>query len=226
MFGTTNENNDAETTANTMNNGKNSFSRFDLFARKHQSLISLAVKIESNKMFGIKETYSVLKQSREYLLRYEPKSVDELPARSMQDSFTSALIPLGTDNVLQDKYVTFLGSVRLGRLMEDMDQFAVWVVQQHVHIPNLDPSTPLPYTFVTLLVDKISFTDVTPKVSDEDIQWIRGHLHRTFFSRCSTIKIFVCRVTWAGSVEVRPKLLFGSSKCIWANGKNWPEPCS
>lgn len=123
-----------------------------------------AVKIESNRLFGIQKTYSVLKQSREHLLRYQPKSVDELPARTMQDSFTSAVIPLSTDFELQDKYVTFLGSVRLGRLMEDMDQFAVWVVQQHVKIPNLDPSIPMPYTFVTLLVDRISFTDIIPKV--------------------------------------------------------------
>lgn len=122
------------------------------------------VKMESNRLFGIQNTYSVLKQSREYLLRYEPKSVSELPARSMEDSLTSAVIPLSTDFVLQDKYVTFLGNVRLGRLMEDMDQFAVWVLQQHVKVPSLDPSIPLPYTFVTLLVDKISFTDIVPKV--------------------------------------------------------------
>lgn len=42
----------------------------------------------------------------------------------MQDSFTSAIIPLSCDKALQDKYVTFLGHVRLGRLMEDMDLFA------------------------------------------------------------------------------------------------------
>lgn len=103
----------------------------------------------------------------------------------MQDSFTSAIIPLSTDKALQDKYVTFLGHVRLGRLMEDMDLFAgahvnsklhsniftrtlllilVWVMHQHVKMPNLDPNIPLPYTFVTILVDKISFTDLIPKV--------------------------------------------------------------
>lgn len=84
----------------------------------------------------------------------------------MQDSFTSAIIPLATDLTIRDKYITFLGSVRLGRLMEDMDMFAVWVMHQHVQIPNLDASIPLPYTFVTLLVDQITFTGVAPKVSD------------------------------------------------------------
>jgi len=73
---------------------------------------------------GIQSGYSPLANSREHLSRYEPKSRNELPTRSMQDSFTSAIIPLSTDLVLQDKYVTFLGHVRLGRLMEDMDLFA------------------------------------------------------------------------------------------------------
>lgn len=116
------------------------------------------------KKLGIQEHWSVLPKNREHLTPYEPKSIDELPSRSMQDSFTSAVIPLGSDLTIRDKYITFLGSVRLGRLMEDMDMFAVWVLHQHVKIPNLDPAIPLPYTFVTLLVDQISFTDVVPKV--------------------------------------------------------------
>lgn len=124
------------------------------------------VKVEIVKKLGIQEHWSVLPQSREHLIQYEPKSIDELPPRSMQDSFTSAMIPLGSDLAIRDKYVTFLGSVRLGRLMEDMDLFAVWVLHQHVKLPNLNPSIPLPFTFVTLLVDQISFTDIIPKVSD------------------------------------------------------------
>lgn len=136
------------------------------------------MKAEIVKKLGIQEHWSVLRKSRENLAQYEPKSLDELPPRSMQDSFTSALIPLGSDLVIRDKYITFLGSVRLGRLMEDMDLFAVWVLHQHVKIPNLDASVPLPYTFVTLLVDQISFTDIIPKVFDYTIAMciILGHL--------------------------------------------------
>lgn len=44
-------------------------------------------------------------------------------------------------------------------------EFLVWVMHQHVKMPNLDPNIPLPYTFVTILVDKISFTDLVPKVN-------------------------------------------------------------
>lgn len=43
---------------------------------------------------------------------------------SVQDSFASAIIPLKDDVSLQEKYVTFKGYVRLGRLLEDMDIFA------------------------------------------------------------------------------------------------------
>ncbi|KAJ6645243.1 Acyl-coenzyme A thioesterase 9, mitochondrial [Pseudolycoriella hygida] len=131
------------------------------------------VKCQIVKKLGIQTNYSPLVPSREHLLSYEPKSAADLPPRSMQDSFTSAIIPLSTDKNLQDKYVTFLGHVRLGRLMEDMDLFAVWVMHQHVKMPNLDPNIPLPYTFVTILVDKISFTDVMPK-HDSDIR-LSGH---------------------------------------------------
>lgn len=81
------------------------------------------VKREIVQKLGIQSTYSPLLTSREHLLQHEPKPTD-LPARSMQDSFTSAIIPLSSDCALQDKYVTFLGHVRLGRLMEDMDLFA------------------------------------------------------------------------------------------------------
>lgn len=126
------------------------------------------------KKLGIQEHWSPLVKSREHLTQYEPKSIDDLPPRSMQDSFTSAIIPLSEDLAIRDKYVTFLGSVRLGRLMEDMDMFAVWVLHKHVKLPNLDPSVPLPYTFVTLLVDQIDFTDVVPK-NDSDIR-LSGHV--------------------------------------------------
>lgn len=43
---------------------------------------------------------------------------------SVQDSFASAIIALKDDVSLQEKYVTFKGYIRLGRLLEDMDIFA------------------------------------------------------------------------------------------------------
>lgn len=68
--------------------------------------------------------YTPLKKSREHLVEYEPKSLDELVPRSMKDSFTTAIIPLSTNSKVRQKYITFLNSIRFGRLMEDMDLFA------------------------------------------------------------------------------------------------------
>lgn len=73
---------------------------------------------------GIVTGYHPVPKDRSFLLKYLPKSQEELPKRSMQDSFIAGLIPLSTDEKLQDKYVSLLGSVRVGRLLEDMDIFA------------------------------------------------------------------------------------------------------
>lgn len=95
------------------------------------------VQKELEKSLGIQKQWTILKESREYLLEHEPKSIEDLPPRSMKDSFASALIPLSTDEELRDKYITFLETVRLGRLMEDMDKFAVFVVCQTSHLTSI-----------------------------------------------------------------------------------------
>ncbi|XP_055852733.1 acyl-coenzyme A thioesterase 9, mitochondrial-like [Episyrphus balteatus] len=131
------------------------------------------IKFKMMKSLGLDCGYNPHPKPREHLLPYEPK-MEDLPPRSMQNSFTSAIIPLSVSKSLQDRYVATLGHVRLGRLMEDMDLFAVWVCHQHLKIPKLDPSVPLPYTFVTILVDKITFTDFTPH-ANQDIR-LSGHV--------------------------------------------------
>lgn len=73
---------------------------------------------------GVDKGYKPLQMQRSHLLALLPSSQAELPPRSPNDSFDSAIIPLSTSPVLQDKYITFLGHVRTGRLMEDMDLFA------------------------------------------------------------------------------------------------------
>jgi len=123
---------------------------------------------------GLQFGYNPLSHNREHLAQFTPTSIDQLPGRSMQDSFTSAIIPLSTDISLRERYVGFLGNIRLGRLMENMDLFAVWVVHQHILVPDLKPGVPLPYTFVTILVDKIDFSDLEAKC-DADIR-LSGHV--------------------------------------------------
>ena len=61
------------------------------------------------------------KTDQEILSMALPASQDELPSRSMEDSFLWARIPLGTDAKLREKYVNFHNHVRFGRLLEDLD---------------------------------------------------------------------------------------------------------
>ncbi|XP_017122779.1 acyl-coenzyme A thioesterase 9, mitochondrial-like [Drosophila elegans] len=131
------------------------------------------VKMEMLKRFGLEPGYIREPKSREKLLEFQPK-MEDLPARSMQDSFSCAIIPLSTDPVLQDKYINFMGFVRLGRLLEDMDFFAAWCCHQHLKLPNLPEGVPLPYSIVTILVDRIDFTNVQAS-GTQDIR-LSGHV--------------------------------------------------
>ncbi|XP_036332473.1 acyl-coenzyme A thioesterase 9, mitochondrial-like isoform X1 [Rhagoletis pomonella] len=131
------------------------------------------VRAEIRQRLGLQRGYHPIPRSREHLLKYTPKAED-LPPRSMQDSYTTAVLPLSTDLKLQDNYVSHLGNVRMGRLMEDLDSFAVWVVHQHIKVPTLPANVNLPYTFVTILVDKVSFSDLVTNVK-EDIRF-SGHM--------------------------------------------------
>ncbi|XP_017007751.2 acyl-coenzyme A thioesterase 9, mitochondrial [Drosophila takahashii] len=131
------------------------------------------IKQQMMTRLGLEPGYNPLPKSREQLLKYQPKWQD-LPPRAMQDSFTSAIIPLSTDRTLQDKYVTYLGSVRFGRLLEDMDMFAAWCCHKHLKLPNLPEGVHLPYTFVTILVDRIDFTNVLAS-GTQDIR-LSGHV--------------------------------------------------
>ncbi|XP_067614173.1 acyl-coenzyme A thioesterase 9, mitochondrial-like [Eurosta solidaginis] len=131
------------------------------------------VRTEIITRLGLERGYHPIPKSREHLLKYTPKRED-LPMRAMQDSYTSAVLPLSTDLQLQDNYVSHLGNVRMGRLMEDLDAFAVWVCHQHVQVPHLPTNVYLPYTFVTILVDKVTFSDLITDAK-EDIR-ISGHV--------------------------------------------------
>ena len=59
---------------------------------------------------GLDHEYNPIPKPREHLLVHTPK-FEDLPPRSMADSFASAIIPLSQSKTLQDKYVTFHGNV-------------------------------------------------------------------------------------------------------------------
>ncbi len=123
-------------------------------------------------------------EMRQELTKYLPASQDELPARRMQDSFDTAIIPLGTetDTKLRDRYMTHLGGVRIGRLLEDMDVFAVHLVFKHTLLPNIPSDvTQSPFSIVTALVDRIFvngaiFPDQDIRISGH-VTWIGKQMH-------------------------------------------------
>lgn len=115
----------------------------------------------------------VYTRQREELMAILPDSQEELPPRRMLDSFDSAVIPLGSDPVLRDRYLNPQGGVRIGRLLEDMDVFSVHLVFKHVLNPKQGPGQPSPFSIVTALVDQIDFT--ASFRADCDIR-MSGHL--------------------------------------------------
>jgi len=123
---------------------------------------------------------------RQELVDILPARQADLPARRMLDSYDSAIIPIGSDPSLRDRYLTHHGGVRIGRLLEDMDIFAVHLVFKHVENPLQKEGMGSPFSIVTALVDQIDFTGKMR--SDCDIR-ISGH------------------VTWAGSSSMECTLM-------------------
>ncbi|KAL7638496.1 UNVERIFIED_CONTAM: hypothetical protein RMT77_011066 [Armadillidium vulgare] len=106
---------------------------------------------------------------RKLLLDLLPRRQEDLPPRRMSDSWDCALIPLGSNSELREKYLTFLGGVRTGRLLEDMDIFAVWLCYKHILNPLQKEGYPSPYAVVTALVDRIDFHKGVALRADKDI---------------------------------------------------------
>jgi len=114
------------------------------------------------------------KRRRQELLKYVPNSQDDLPNRRMLDSYDSAIIPLGSDKLVRDRYMSHIGGVRIGRLLEDMDIFAVHLVFKHTLLPDLPPNATFsPFSIVTALVDRIFVHGKL--VQDQDIK-LSGHV--------------------------------------------------
>lgn len=101
-------------------------------------------------------------------LKYSAKP-EHLPNRSLRDSFTSLILPLSSDPVLQDEYVSLSNEVRLGKILHDIDYFAPWILFTYIDVNNPDPNVPpkfIPYTFYTLFVDQVKFfPDYVAKVN-------------------------------------------------------------
>ncbi|KAH8378418.1 hypothetical protein KR093_011280 [Drosophila rubida] len=118
---------------------------------------------------GIEPGYHTIPICRAGLLKFQPKRED-MPTRTIKDSFTTAVVPISLISK-RERYINHLGRVRVGRMMEDLDLFAVWICHRYVKVPELPKGVPLPYIFVTLLVDKVDLYNFNNIDANDDIEF-------------------------------------------------------
>ncbi|XP_064548900.1 acyl-coenzyme A thioesterase 9, mitochondrial [Drosophila montana] len=163
---------------------------FEAFQSGHCSGTMLDVAREIQKQIGLEPGYYSIPKCRANLLKYQPAQKD-LPERTMKDSFTTAVLPLSTVPI-RERYVNHLGRVRIGRLMEELDLFAVWICHRHLCIPTLPKGIPVPYNFVTFLYDSVDFTNINRISASEDIE-LCGHVSWTGNS-CMELTIYIRQI--------------------------------
>ncbi|VDP08431.1 unnamed protein product, partial [Soboliphyme baturini] len=111
--------------------------------------------------------------------------------RKVSDSRDSFVLPFKDDLVLRRRYVNIRGNVRFGKILENMDTFAVWLAYRHCQKGENMGKTPChpPMIIVTACVDRIAL-----------------HSHAIMLNRDVLVE---GRVTWVGrsSMEVIMDLL-------------------
>lgn len=107
---------------------------------------------------------------REKLLDMLPKSQEELPSKSIKEGLQIAWLKL-SDSAVREKYVNFLTNVRLGRILEDLDTFAVWTSFMHNNAGNDVEAFKSPLVIVTAMVDQIDMKQTEIK-ADRDLRML------------------------------------------------------
>lgn len=92
------------------------------------------------------------------------KSQDELELRTPGDSYQEFILPLGQNPQEREKFLNIYGFVRVGKILECMDVFAVWVGFNYYKGP-----TEKPFNLVTACVDSIDFSACQP-LSNQDLK--------------------------------------------------------
>ncbi|XP_064615404.1 acyl-coenzyme A thioesterase 9, mitochondrial-like [Liolophura sinensis] len=138
-------------------------------------------------LVGAQKLYSVGTYDRSDAASTLPKDQSELRERGMKESYQEAIIPL-TDDVIKEKYINFYKGIRFGRILEDLDTFAVWIGYSHNRDPAKGSDQKSNLSIVTAFVDtiEVKHSRIQP---DQDVK-MSGH------------------VTWAGktSLEVTMQL--------------------
>jgi len=103
---------------------------------------------------GSSKAFSDGLANREQLLNNLPKSQNELVAKSMKEGLQVAWLKLSVPAV-REKHVNIMTNVRIGRILEDLDIFAVWISFMHNNAGNDIQALKSPLIIVTAVVDQI-----------------------------------------------------------------------
>ncbi|GAV06821.1 hypothetical protein RvY_16742-3 [Ramazzottius varieornatus] len=100
------------------------------------------------------------------------ESQDELPPRRLFDSYDEIIIPLKDNVTKREEYYNAFHKVRFGRLLEDLDMFAVWLTYKHTLSTEDMATARSPMGIVTGMVDRIDVE--TRDISVEKDIMLRG----------------------------------------------------
>ncbi|XP_071484358.1 acyl-coenzyme A thioesterase 9, mitochondrial-like [Diadema antillarum] len=111
------------------------------------------------------------KNDRSQLTSLLARDQSELEPRKMANSYDEVMIPL-SDPQYREKYINMYNGIRIGRILEDIDMFGVWLCYLHTK-PSRDVKVS-PLVIVTGLVDRIDLcsNDIKP---DRDLR-LSGHV--------------------------------------------------
>jgi acyl-coenzyme A thioesterase 9 len=120
-------------------------------------------------------TYRTGGESEEFLPICDNQSA--CPVRCMKDSYQEVIIPLGSDLQEREKYINFMGGIRFGRILENLDVFAWWVCHMHNQNPaNGDKIFMSRLSTVTAGVDRIELHHDNASISAEKDVKMSGHV--------------------------------------------------
>ncbi|XP_061163279.1 acyl-coenzyme A thioesterase 9, mitochondrial-like isoform X1 [Saccostrea echinata] len=144
-----------------------------VFEKRHVTTIVAARESLKDLVGGTKKLIGVSDESSKIEMAPVAESQAELPVRSMSDSYSELIIPL-SNVVARQKYLNpSLKGVRFGRILEDLDTFAVYISYKHTVV---DRSKKAAISIVTALVDRIEKqTDIVPDMDVKmtgNVTWV------------------------------------------------------
>lgn len=196
-------------------------------------------------LIGYDKTWGEKVLDKEFLANQVKKDQSSLQKHRMTESFAEAVIPLGDEPELRNRYGNFRNTVRLGRLLEDLDTMAVHISYLHNKSQNiiLNGRQVSPIVIVTALVDRIEinegaikidkniklsgFTTWVGKSSAEVTMQLEQELAPGVYNHVLEAKFLVCSrdTNNSGSAAMNPlEIVTSEEKAIFELGEsNWKK---